>query len=129
AAIALVLPSVLGGATMLALEHYLWPRFFFFSMGFGVLIAVRGATTLPAVILNVKWPRTSQTLLPSAESRSGLGQRAGLILASLLIVASAMTLPKLYALPKQDFSGARNWVERSRASGDKVVAVGLAGIA
>jgi mannosyltransferase len=129
AGIALVLPAFLGGATMLVLEHYLWPRFFFFSMGFAVLIAIRGAMTLPALILNAKWPRAFLTLLPGAESRANLGQRAGLVLASLLILASVLTLPKLYALPKQDFTGARNWVERSRASGDTVVAVGLAGIA
>jgi mannosyltransferase len=129
AAIALVLPAFLGGATMLGLEHYLWPRFFFFSMGFALLIAIRGAMTLPAVILKVKWPRALLALLPRAESREGLGQRAGLILACLLILASMVTLPKLYALPKQDFTGARNWVERSRGSEDRVVAVGLAGIA
>lgn len=128
AAIALVLPAFLGGATMLALEHYLWPRFFFFSMGFAVLIAIRGAMTLPAVVLKVT-SRAFHTLLPGAGSREGLGQRAGLILACLMILASVVTLPKLYALPKQDFTGARNWLERSRASDDKVVAVGLAGVA
>jgi hypothetical protein len=46
-----------------------------------------------------------------------------------LIVVSVFTLPRLYALPKQDFTGARNWVEQSRSPGDVVVAVGLAGIA
>ena len=126
AAIALVLPAILGGATMLALEHYLWPRFFFFSMGFGLLIAIRGAMTLPAVILKLKW---SSAFLGREESRQGLAQGAGLLFASVLILASVLTLPKLYSLPKQDFTGARNWVERSRASDDKVVAVGLAGVA
>jgi len=129
AGIALVLPAFLGGATMLVLEHYLWPRFFFFSMGFAVLIAIRGAMALPSLILNAKWPRAFLPLLPSAESSAGLGQRAGLILSCLLLLASVLTLPKLYALPKQDFTGARNWVERSRGSDDKVVAVGLAGVA
>ena len=51
------------------------------------------------------------------------------MLASLLITASILTLPRLYALPKQDFTGARNWVEQSREPGDAVVAVGLAGVA
>lgn len=129
AGIALVLPAFLGGATMLVLEHYLWPRFFFFSMGFAVLIAIRGAMTLPSWILNAKWPRAFLSLLPRAGSRGVLGQRAGLILACLLILASVLTLPKLYNLPKQDFTGARDWVERSRASDDRVVAVGLAGVA
>ena len=129
AGMALVLPAFLGGATMLVLEHYLWPRFFFFSMGFAVLIAIRGAMTLPSLILNAKWPRAFLTLLPRAGSREGLGQRTGLVLACLMILASVLTLPKLYNLPKQDFTGARNWVERSRASDDRVVAVGLAGVA
>jgi hypothetical protein len=122
AGLALALPALLGATTMLVLGHYIWPRFFFFSMGFAILIAVHGAFTLPALILNLK-------LRGDLPARRHLGEVAGLIVASLLIAASVVTLPRLYALPKQDFSGARNWVERSRAPEDKVVAVGLAGVA
>lgn len=129
AAFALLLPAFLGGATMLALGHYLWPRFFFFSMGFAVLIVIRGAMTLPSFILKVGWPRSFLKLLSRPESRERSGELAGLSLACLLILASVFTLPRLYALPKQDFTGARNWIERSRASDDRVVAVGLAGVA
>ncbi len=46
-----------------------------------------------------------------------------------MIVASTLTVPRCYALPKQNYTGARDFVERNRHSGDAVVAVGLAGVA
>jgi mannosyltransferase len=119
AAALMVLPAVLGGATMLALGHNLWPRFFFFSMGFALLAAMRGAMLLPCLLVS-----------PSARHRrQDLLHGAGVLLACLLIVASAFTVPRCYALPKQDFTGARDFVERHRRPDDGVVAVGLAGIA
>lgn len=103
AAWAMILPAVLTGAAMLALEHCLFPRFFFFSMGFGVLIFMHGAMSA------ARW-----------------SPRAGYWLAGLMIVASALTVPRCYALPKQDFVGARDYVERQRTAGDPVIAVSLA---
>jgi len=103
AAWALILPALLTGAAMLALGHCLFPRFFFFSMGFGVLIFIHGA------MLAARW-----------------SPRAGYGLAGLMIVASALTVPRCYALPKQDFIGARDYVERQRTAGDPVIAVSLA---
>jgi hypothetical protein len=35
-------------------------------------------------------------------------------------------VPRCYALPKQDFVGARDYVERQRTAGDPVIAVSLA---
>jgi 4-amino-4-deoxy-L-arabinose transferase-like glycosyltransferase len=129
AGLAMVLPALIGGTTMLVLDHYLWPRFFFFSMGFAILIAVRGAMTLPSLVLNASGSLNLISRVASYESRLSIGQQAGLALSCLMIAASVVTLPRLYALPKQDFSGARNWVEQSRSPGDAVVAVGLAGVA
>jgi hypothetical protein len=103
AAWALILPALLTGAAMLALGHCLFPRFFFFSMGFGVLILIHGA------MLAARW-----------------SPRAGYGLAGLMIVASALTVPRCYALPKQDFVGARDYVERQRTAGDPVIALSLA---
>jgi len=103
AAWAMILPAVLTGAAMLAVEHCLFPRFFFFSMGFGVLILIHGA------MLAARW-----------------SPRAGYWLAGLMIVTSALTVPRCYALPKQDFVGARDYVERQRTAGDPVIAVSLA---
>ncbi len=100
AAAAMVLPAALAGAAALAWEHNLWPRVFFFSMGFAVLAAVAGAMRIP---------------------------RAGPAIAGLLMAASAATVPRVFALPKQDFPGARDWVERNRQPGEAAAAAGLAG--
>jgi mannosyltransferase len=120
AAVLLVLPPVLAGGTMIALGHNLWPRFFFFSMAFALLIAVYGALTLPRFFAQqiIRWPVGER-----------LSAGAGLVLAFLMILASAVTVPHNYAFPKQDYSGARDFVERQRGPNDAVVAVGLAGVA
>jgi hypothetical protein len=110
AGVLMVLPAALGAATMIVLAHNLWPRFFFFAMGFGLLAAVNGVVVLPRILR-----------LPEKTAA-----RAGTVLALLLIAASAATLPRCYGLPKQDFTGARDWVERTRQAGEEVVAVGLA---
>ncbi len=120
AGILMVLPGLLGGLTMVMLGHYLWPRFFFFSVGFAFLILVRGAMVFPRLLL---------FSIAGWRSRERLAKSAGIALAGLMIVASAMTVPRCYALPKQDFTGARDYVEAQRLPGDGVVAVGLAGIA
>ncbi|MGE0126715.1 MAG: glycosyltransferase family 39 protein [Blastocatellales bacterium] len=116
AGLALVLPAALAGGLMLALGHNLWPRFFFFSMGFALLIVVRGAMEAPRMLL----------ALASGPGRERLATAAGLTLMGLIILASAATVPRNYRLPKQDFTGARDYVERNRQPGDAVVAVGLA---
>jgi hypothetical protein len=114
AGFALVLPAVLGGVTMVALGHNLWPRFFFFSIGFALLIAVNGALTVPRLLLR---------------RHVALATGAGLAVVGLMLAASVVALPRGYALPKQDFTGARDFVERARQPGEAVVAVGLAGVA
>jgi mannosyltransferase len=119
AAVLMVLPALLAGGTMLLLGHNLWPRFFFFSMGFGLLIVIHGAMQLPKVITTYVRPLRERTAFASF---------AGVGFASLMIVASLATLPKNYALPKQNFSGAKNYVESHVSPGDKIVAVSLAGV-
>ncbi|HET9530062.1 MAG TPA: hypothetical protein VFQ92_06900, partial [Blastocatellia bacterium] len=117
-ALLMVLPALLAGLTMLLLGHNLWPRFFFFSIGFALLIVIHGAIVIPRLLFaNIK----------PLQGREGLGQAAGVALASLMILASIMTVPRCYALPKQDFTGARDFVETNRREGDAVVSVGLAG--
>jgi hypothetical protein len=120
AAATLILPPLLGGAVMSALGHNLWPRFFFFAMGFAVLIAVHGAMTVPRLLL---------LPFPSLRSRESIAAAAGTAALLLMITASACTLPRAYALPKQDFTGARDYVASARRDEDAVVAVGLAGVA
>jgi hypothetical protein len=115
AAWAMILPAALGGGAMLALGHNLWPRFFFFSMGFGLLIVVHGAMELPRLLLQ-----------PLAHGQEHWSRRAGYALAAFIILASLSTVPRAYALPKQDFTGARDFVQAQLGRGDKVVVVGLA---
>jgi hypothetical protein len=118
AGVAMVLPALVAGLTMLVLGHNLWPRFFFFSMGFALLIVVRGAMMAPRLLLGRIKP---------LQSREGLIGGAGLALTSMMIIASSLTVPRCYALPKQDFTGARDYVEHNRGQRDAVVSIGLAG--
>lgn len=118
-AILTILPAILSGVTMLALGHNLWPRFFFFSMGFGIMIVVHGAMLLPEAI---------SERVQILRNHPKLAHSAGVALVSLLIIASLVTIPRNYALPKQDFSGARDYVESQRLPGENVVAVGLADV-
>jgi mannosyltransferase len=119
-AVLMVLPAVLAGMSLLASGHNLWPRFFFFAMGFALLIAIHGAMVIPELLTArlTKW-----------KSHETLGSVAGITLACLMIAASAVTVPRNYVYPKQDFTGAREYVESHRGASDSVVAVGLAGIA
>lgn len=149
AAWAMVLPAVLGGGAMLALGHNLWPRFFFFSMGFGLLIAIHGAVQLPRLLsrrIGLRpVPADQRDTLPAhkpspetaalsvspgapaaAVRRTPWAPIAGYTLAGLMIAASLSTVPRVYVLPKQDYTGARDFIESRRAAGDKVIVVGLA---
>ncbi len=119
AAVMMILPAMLAGGTMLILGHNLWPRFFFFSMGFGLLIVIHGAMELPNLIAKYVKPLRLKDALVSG---------TGIAAVVFLILASLATLPRIYALPKQDFSGAKNYVETHSSPTDERVAVGLAGI-
>jgi hypothetical protein len=114
AAWAMVLPGIAGGGSMLLLGHNLWPRFFFFCMGFALLIVVHGAMQVARLV----------RLIPRFNGNRA--EKLGYALAGAMIVASAITVPRVYALPKQDFTGARDYVEREMRPGDAVVVVGLA---
>ena len=119
AALIMVLPAVLAGGTMLALGHNIWPRFFFFSMGFGILIVIHGAVQLPKTLVG---------LFADSTSAERSARYAGVGFALALIAMSLVTLPRNYALPKQSFAMAKDYVETHRSPGDTTVAVNLAGI-
>jgi mannosyltransferase len=116
AAWAMVLPGALGGGITLAMGHNLWPRFFFFCMGFALLIAIHGAMMVPKLVGS--WIRLDR--------RIAIG--VGYALAGVIIAVSIVTIPRAYALPKQDYTGARDFVEHQRQAGDEVVSVGLASL-
>lgn len=116
----MILPPVFAGVTTLLWSHNFWPRLFFFAMGFGLLIAVNGAMQLPQLL---RW------FIPAERVSDRSLATAGATLAVLMIAASTLTIPRCYALPKQNYTGARDFVEGNRHNGDAVVAVGLAGVA
>ncbi len=104
-------PPVLGAVVIIGMGHPLWPRFFFFAIGFGALVVVRGTMLfgrLAARLLE----------LPSTKSIP-----IGTALCSGLILVSATSIPAAYA-PKQDYEGALTFVEAGREPGDAVVTVG-----
>ena len=109
------MPVVSGTAMMMALGHHLWPRFFFFAAGFAILIVVRGVNVGAAMVGRLlQWPSARATWV-------------GAVCTVLLIAVFARSLPYVYR-PKQDFAGARDFVERSKRPGDAVVAVGIAAL-
>jgi len=114
----MTLAPLLGGALMLAASHNLWPRFFFFAMGFALLMAIGGVMDVTGLLARTLWK-------PHPER----GSFAGVAVCTLLICASALTVPRVYRLPKQDFAGARDYAERLGKPGVPVAAVGLAGVA
>jgi hypothetical protein len=102
----MIVPAVITGAAMLLTEHNLWPRLFFFCAGFAALLAVRGVMTLSNVALGARGPMVATVLL------------------ALGAIASLTTVPKAWS-PKQDFRGAREFVESRRGADDAVVMLDL----
>ena len=109
------LPPTLGGVALLALGRNLWPRFFFQEAGFAALVAVDGACALGALAAR------------AVRARGPWPARLELAPALLLIVASAITLPRGWRLPKQDYTGARDFVRAEARPGDRVVGLDVAG--
>ncbi len=102
-------PSAVTVIALLALSRNLWPRFFFSSFSLFALIAMSGVWALASWLgtrLRLAW------LAPAT--------------CALVVAASAATLPRAYQ-PKQDFSGARDWVRAQAAPGDRIVGLDLAG--
>ncbi len=109
----LIIPVVICAAVVIGMGHHLWPRFFFFGIGFGALVIVRGIMCLAEIATKVL----------------GLGMERsvsiGTALATGMILVSALALPRVYG-PKQDYLGALTFVNESRKAGDTIVTVGLA---
>jgi mannosyltransferase len=108
---AFLLPTLITAAALLATSHNLWPRMFFSSGGFFVLIALRGVT---------EWARifsfgTVQKLIRGMTD-AALG---------LLCLMSLVSLVGRVWLPKQDFEGALAFVQQERREGDAVATVDM----
>jgi mannosyltransferase len=109
----MVLPGLVTAAAVLATSHNFWPRFFFFEIGFALLLLVRGAVVcsdLAAILL------------------SGTGRlafRLSTAVLVLMLVASAIPLRAEYLYPKQDYLSAMRFVEGQQRPEEQVVTVGV----
>jgi hypothetical protein len=109
----LILPCLLLGGTMVVLGHHLWPRFFFFGIGFAVLVVVRGAVVAGRPVSRLlRLPRW-QT------SPFGLAICAG------LVAMTTATVPLAYR-PKQDYQAALDFIVMNEEPGDMVLTAGAA---
>jgi 4-amino-4-deoxy-L-arabinose transferase-like glycosyltransferase len=111
----MIVPVLVTIAAIVALGHPMFPRTFFFAMGFGVLIVIRGMLTAGRLLARVIPPLSGRTDLP------------GTVLCLLLIGISALSVPRAWA-PKQDFTRALEYVETHSAAGDAIVTTGVAAI-
>lgn len=98
----LLLPALLTAGAILLSNHNLWPRFFFFSAGFGVLMVVRGLSDLSRLFV----PRRAAAVSTA--------------MVILVVVLSAAAVPAAWG-PKQRYDEAWRFVETRRGPDDAVV--------
>lgn len=120
--IAALVPAILFTHVLLTLGvllagHFrIWPRYFFIDIGFICLCLVSG------VFVIGQW-------IARAVARAGRSADAatiGSVLAVSVIATSLVLLPRNYLYPKQDFVGARDYVDRNRKEPSAVATLGLA---
>ncbi len=100
-------PALLGAVTMIALGRHLWPRFFFFEIGFALLLVVMPLGERPT------------------GSRFGLRRSVDRLLILVLVTLALLSLLRSQPLrPKQDFAGAATHADELPAG--RVATVGLA---
>jgi hypothetical protein len=118
AAAVFVLPGLVTAAGAVMARGTMYPRFYFYLLGFGVVILVRGAMVVGATLAG-KMSR-------EAEKRTN-GLTWGTVLVAMMIVVSAVSLLRNYRYPKQDYGGAMQFVETRQGTGEAVVTAGEIG--
>jgi hypothetical protein len=108
-------PVVTGVAVTVAMNHALWPRFFFFAAGFAMLVLVRGTFATAELAMKLIGRRALNAELVATAATV------------LIIGVSTFALARVYG-PKQDYVGAREFVSRSAASEDSIATAGLASL-
>jgi len=114
----MLLPAILTVVALVATRHNLWPRLVFSSAGFVALIGIRGVFVLAGALTGLVTGRTGSNHRRAAE---GLGAA----ICGLIVLGVAIGLPAAWR-PKQDFEGARDYIEAQRAEGDVILTVDLA---
>ncbi len=112
--VAFLAPGMIGAAVMVGLGRNLWPRFFFFLAGFLLLIIVRGLSILARLLA-----RFAPFDLRRPADRALFSAGVTVMLLGFLAI-----LPRAY-LPKQDFVGARAYVDQVRQPGQVIMTAGL----
>ena len=113
-----VLPGLATAAGAVAARGTMYPRFYFYLLGFGLLILVRGAMAAVFAL--------TEKLSHNPEKRA-IGIKWGTVMVALMIAASCFSLLRNYRYPKQDFSGAMRFVETQQQSGEPIVTAGVIG--
>jgi mannosyltransferase len=108
----MVLPALVTTAAVLAASHNFWPRFFFFEIGFAMLLVVRGAMVLGEL----------GSRMLGRSPRFGL--QAGTALVVLMLAASVVPLRAEYRYPKQDYVGAMNFLDEQHQPGELILTAG-----
>ena len=111
---AFLLPALatLGGS--LIMRSQVFPRYFFFLIGLALIVAARGAMVVGGGLHRLLGPGTP------AQARITWGVGTALV----LVAGSTFALRHNYQLPKMDFLGAVEYVERHRGPEDPVVVTG-----
>jgi hypothetical protein len=104
-------------AVLVAGSMRVWPRYFFVDIGFILLFLVHGIFVSSRLLADHARRRWSWRLD---------GQAASIACSVLAVAASLVLLPRNYKYPKQDFPGARDWVESRREPGSVVLTLDLA---
>jgi hypothetical protein len=104
-------------ALLVAFGFRVWPRYFLVDIGLIALFLVQGAFVLG------RWVSGFGLVPPALK-----GARLGMLFAAAGVAASLVLLPRNYLYPKQDYVGARDYVEANRAPGSVVIAVGLGAV-
>lgn len=105
---------------LVALSFRIWPRYFFIDLAFVFLCLIHG------VFVFANYLARSVNIL----GRFSLGgERVGMVGSLLAVFCSLFLLPPNYRYPKQDFLGARDFVDATRTQGDAVATIGMASYA
>ena len=103
-------------AALLLINFHIWPRYFFVNIGFIAIVIVNGAFVVGRYI--------EHHFPPIHRFRPNFPV-VSYAITLFVILASICTLPKNYRTPKQDFTGARDYIESVRNAQDTVAAVGI----
>jgi mannosyltransferase len=115
----LTLPGLVTAAGAFLARGTMYPRFYFYLIGFAALMLVRGMVAIPqwiAARFNSLFSRP-MPMQPSALTAA---------LAVLILGASAFSLLRNYRYPKQDYKSAIDFVNEHKLPGDTVLTGGAA---